>query len=40
MAVSRTVRQIDEEKVKNCKEDIDTLLVFVSGSARLPMTAF
>lgn len=24
-----SVREYDEEKVKDCKEDIDTLLVFV-----------
>jgi hypothetical protein len=25
----KIVREFDEEKVKDCKEDIDTLLVFV-----------
>lgn len=39
MAVSRTVRQIDEEKVKNCKEDIDTLLVF-AGLYSAVLSAF
>ena len=29
-AMSKVVRDFDEEKVKECKEDIDTLLVFVS----------
>ena len=28
--MARTVREADEDKVKDCKEDIDTLLVFVS----------
>ena len=28
--MAKTVRDIDEGKVKDCKEDIDTLLVFVS----------
>lgn len=28
--LDRTVRQLDEEKVKDCKDDMDTLLVFVS----------
>lgn len=27
--MARTVRDFDEEKVRDCKEDIDTLLVFV-----------
>ena len=29
-AMAKAVREFDEEKVKDCKEDIDTLLVFVS----------
>ena len=29
-AVAKTIRDVDEEKIQNCKEDIDTLLVFVS----------
>ena len=29
-AMSNEVREFDEEKVKSCKEDVDTLLVFVS----------
>lgn len=29
-AMARAVREFDEEKVRDCKEDIDTLLVFVS----------
>lgn len=29
-AMSKTLRDYDEEKVKDCKEDVDTLLVFVS----------
>ena len=28
--MAKTVREVDEDKVKDCKEDIDTLLVFVS----------
>ena len=28
-AMANAVREYDEERVKNCKEDIDTLLVFV-----------
>lgn len=28
--MARTVRELDEEKFRDCKEDIDTLLVFVS----------
>lgn len=27
--IERTVRRVDEEKVKDCTEDIDALLVFV-----------
>lgn len=30
--LSRIVRGVDERKVKDCKEDIDTILVFVSSS--------
>ena len=29
--MSNEVRDFDEEKVKSCKEDVDTLLVFVSA---------
>ncbi len=29
-AMAKEVRDFDEEKVQDCKEDIDTLLVFVS----------
>jgi hypothetical protein len=32
-AMAETVRAYDEEKVKDTKEDIDTLLVFVSNFA-------
>lgn len=28
-AMANAVREYDEERVQNCKEDIDTLLVFV-----------
>lgn len=28
--VAKILREYDEEKIKDCKEDIDTLLVFVS----------
>lgn len=31
--MSKTVREYDEEEIKYYKEDIDTLLVFVSPSA-------
>lgn len=31
-AMAKTVRDFDEEKIRDCKEDIDTLLVFVSPS--------
>ena len=27
--IERTVRTVDEEKVKDCTEDVDALLVFV-----------
>lgn len=30
--MAKTVREIDEEKIKDAKEDIDNLLVFVSPS--------
>lgn len=30
-AMAKVVRDFDEEKVKDCKEDMDTLLVFVSN---------
>ena len=30
--IDRTIRQLDEDKVRDCKEDMDTLLVFVSIS--------
>lgn len=30
-AMAHAVRNFDEEKVKDCKEDVDTLLVFVCG---------
>ena len=29
--MANAVREYDDERVKNCKEDIDTLLVFVSS---------
>ena len=29
-AMARTIRDIDEERIRDVKEDIDTLLVFVS----------
>ena len=28
--MAKAIREFDEEKIKDCKEDIDTLLVFVS----------
>ena len=31
-AMAKTIREVDEDKVRDCKEDIDTLLVFVSDS--------
>ena len=33
-AMTKEVREFDEEKVKSCKEDVDTLLVFVSTPHR------
>ena len=33
--MAKTVRETDEEKIRDTKEDIDTLLVFV----RLPITS-
>ena len=33
-AMSKDVREFDVEKVQSCKEDIDTLLVFVSRRQR------
>ena len=33
-AMAKTVRDFDEEKIRDCKEDIDTLLVFVSRYPR------
>lgn len=34
-AMAKTLREVDEDKVKDCKEDIDTLLVFVSRTVTL-----
>ena len=34
--MAKTVREVDEDKVKDCKEDIDTLLVFVSRQSCFP----
>ncbi len=34
-AMSKDVREFDEEKVQNYKDDVDTLLVFVSTSPPL-----
>lgn len=34
-AMAQHVRDFDEEKLRDCKEDIDTLLVFVSERDRL-----
>ena len=31
-AMAKTIRELDEDKVKDYKEDIDTLLVFVRPS--------
>lgn len=31
-AMFKAVRDYDEEEIRYCKEDIDTLLVFVSSS--------
>ena len=41
-AMAHAVRNFDEEKVKDCKEDVDTLLVFVSYSvyAQIAMIMF
>ena len=30
-SMARIVREVDEQKVKDCKEDIDTILTFVSA---------
>lgn len=27
--MARTIREVDEDRIRDCKEDIDTLLVFV-----------
>ena len=35
--MAKTVREVDEDKVKACKEDIDTLLVFVSCQSSFPL---
>lgn len=32
-AIAKTVRDFDEDKVKGCQDDMDTLLVFVSRTA-------
>ena len=29
-AMAKTLRDVDGDKIRDCKEDIDTLLVFVS----------
>ena len=34
-AMAKIIREYDEEKVKDCQDDIDTLLVFVSICTRL-----
>lgn len=34
-AVEKAVRESDEQQVQDCKEDIDTLLTFVSSVVRL-----
>ena len=36
LSMAKIVRDYDEEKVKDCKEDIDTLLVFVSQTTITP----
>ena len=33
--MAKTIRELDEDKVKDYKEDIDTLLVFVRPSRTL-----
>ena len=33
--MAKTVRDVDEEKIEDCKDDIDTLLVFVSKIGKL-----
>ncbi|THG99340.1 hypothetical protein EW026_g2989 [Hermanssonia centrifuga] len=38
-AMARTMRDVDEEKIRDCKEDIDTLLVF-AGLFSSVLTAF
>ncbi|EKM50848.1 uncharacterized protein PHACADRAFT_128443, partial [Phanerochaete carnosa HHB-10118-sp] len=38
--MTRTVREVDEDKVRGCKEDIDTLLVFVRWLYSAVLSAF
>ncbi|KAJ3551249.1 hypothetical protein NM688_g4812 [Phlebia brevispora] len=38
-AMAKTIRDVDEDKIKDCKEDIDTLLVF-TGLFSAVLTAF
>ena len=33
--MARTIREVDEAKIRDCKEDIDTVLVFVSSTTLL-----
>ena len=35
--MAKTVRDFDEEKIRDCKEDIDTLLVFVRAATFSPV---
>ena len=37
MMLSRTMTEYDETKIKDCKEDMDTLLVFVSYTETFPL---
>ena len=39
-AMATDVRDYDEDKVKSCKEDIDTLLVFVSHFLSLSLMIY
>ena len=37
--MARTIREVDEAKIRDCKEDIDTVLVFVSTTPSLRIRA-
>ena len=37
--MAKVIRDVDEEKIRDCKEDIDTLLVFVSNNVLVSIDA-